>query len=142
MAIPVFLIAFVLVWVASSLWTAVAVMVPVVALIGLVLMARDGPSETLPERTKDRGFEVKAHLRITYEDRNGVLSTREIVAKQYLDHSPGEIYAYCKMRRAHRTFITSGVKSAVDLETGEIIKRLPTFLRASRVINEQPVKMP
>jgi hypothetical protein len=135
--VVVLLFIFGILWLKYSLWTAVGILCAGLAALGLVIYlaglaethATDAPRR---KRPKDRGFDVAAHLRITYQDRNDERTTRDIVAKQYLDHSPGEIYAYCKLRRAHRTFVTSRIEQAIDLDTGEVVKRLPTYFREHR----------
>jgi hypothetical protein len=133
----VFVVAFVILWVKYSFWIAAAILAGGVAALVLLIYLLSLADESTPvgrkrRQPKNRGFEVNAQLRITYQDRNDERTTRDIVAKQYLDHSPGEIYAYCKLRRAHRTFVTSRIEQAIDLDTGEVIKRLPTFFRERR----------
>jgi hypothetical protein len=138
----ILLIVFVVVWFEYSFAAAVGVFIAGLAFLLFLLLRNSGESTELPvEKTsgsikKDRGFRVKAHLRITYTDSHDVTTTREIVALQYLDNSPGKIHAFCKLAKAHRTFITNRISDAVDLETGEVVKRLPTFFRAHR---ETPV---
>jgi hypothetical protein len=81
----------------------------------------------------DYGFEVNARLRIKYIDADGDASEREIQAYRYTDSSPGYVKARCLKAKANRTFRTDRIRDAVDMETGEIIKRIPTFMRSKRV---------
>jgi hypothetical protein len=138
------LIVFVVLWLKYSFWSAVGIVLAGVAGLALLIYLI-GLADTTPEKSKsgrgkpkDRGFDVNAQLRITYQDRNDERTTREIVAKKYLDQSPGEIYAYCKLRRAHRTFMTNRIEEAIDLETGEVINRLPTYFRSRRIESTAP----
>lgn len=78
------------------------------------------------------GFPAPALLRITYEDAKGETTVRDIEVRTYVDTSPGEIHAHCRLAGAPRTFKTHRVKQAIDLDTGEIVKRLPTYFRSRR----------
>ena len=93
----------------------------------------DQDRETPPE-----AFESVARLEIHYRDADGKETKREIRAHHYLDSSPGHIYARCTLARAERQFRTDRIVQAIDLETGEILKRIPTFMRSKRVINFSP----
>jgi predicted DNA-binding transcriptional regulator YafY len=131
------LVVFIGLWIAFSFKIALIGTIALFVVVGVGLLAlatsgnTDDPAERKRARAAEReGFAVKANLRITYEDRNGERTTRAIRAMRYTDTSPGRIYAYCKLRKGNRTFITDRVKEAVDLDTGEIIRRIPTYFRA------------
>jgi hypothetical protein len=65
--------------------------------------------------------------RIKYVDRNGLSSDREISVKRVLKNgSDAMIEARCFLRNAHRCFLQSRIQSAVDTESGEVVKNLAT----------------
>lgn len=72
-------------------------------------------------------------MKIRYIGADDEESEREIHAHHYVDSSPGYIKARCKKAKAERSFRTDRIKDAVDMETGEIIKRIPTFMRSKRI---------
>lgn len=70
-------------------------------------------------------------LEIEYVDRNGVKSERRIRVRRVSfnsDVSNAGINAYCYVRQAGRTFITSRISRCVDIRTGEVIANIPAFL--------------
>jgi hypothetical protein len=81
---------------------------------------------------KVAGFPVNARIKFLYTAGAGETTEREIHAHHYVDSSPGYIEARCMKAKANRTFRTDRIKEAVDMETGEIIKRIPTFMRSKR----------
>ncbi len=72
------------------------------------------------------------HLRLNFEDVGGALTTRDVdsIAFTYDEeqHS-GVLWAFCHLRHATRPFRYSGIRQAVDLDTGELIQDLGTYLQ-------------
>lgn len=59
---------------------------------------------------------------ITYTDRSGLTTERDITIKRaYDDDGKFAIAAHCHLRKAHRSFIDESINSAVDLDTGEVV---------------------
>ncbi len=73
---------------------------------------------------------VRCDLEITYTDANLNTTRRKITTREF-DHSlyGGVIIAWCHLRNAHRTFRFDRIKRAVDIETGEIIKDIRTYMQ-------------
>lgn len=72
-------------------------------------------------------------IEIEYNDKNGLNTTRRIKVKSFRVNemeTEAEIYGYCYLRDAGRTFYATRIKRCVDVDTGEIIKRIPPFLKA------------
>jgi hypothetical protein len=80
------------------------------------------------------GFKVNAQLKIKYVDSDGNSSERIIHVLRYEDSSPGVMVANCLKAKARRSFRTDRVSEAIDIDTGELIKKLPTFMRSKRVM--------
>jgi len=71
-------------------------------------------------------------IEIDYKDREGLSTTRQVKVKSFRineEETEAEIYGYCYLRDAGRTFYATRIKRCVDLDTGEIIKKIPTFLK-------------
>jgi hypothetical protein len=104
-----------------------------------LVKASDDDQEVEPEKPRRRRKSaksptpVRARLKIKYLDVEGVESEREIHAHGYVDSSPGYIEARCLVRKNNRSFRTDRILEAVDMETGEVIKRIPAFMRSKRV---------
>lgn len=74
---------------------------------------------------------LQANLRIEYRDGAGSVTTRQIRLMKYGPWEGGAIlWAYCHLRNANRTFRTDRIVSCVDLDTGEVIENLETWLDA------------
>lgn len=76
-------------------------------------------------------YRIEFELEINYTDRNGLSTTRQIKVNGYRissNRKDAEIWGYCYLRNAGRTFYASRIKRCVDLETGEIITDIITFL--------------
>ena len=70
-------------------------------------------------------------LNIHFTDRDGKTSQRDITSQRYAynpDTKAGVLYAFCHMRNGNRPFALNRISKAVDLETGEIIPDLGSFL--------------
>lgn len=140
----VLVVIFGVLWWYTNFWLALVIIVgSIAATFGLlaVLGSKEDPSDgQLEVISRDDGedddgdgFEVSARMRIKYVGADGDASVREIYAYRYTDSSPGYITARCMKAKAERTFRTDRIKDAVDIETGEVIKRVPTFMRTKRV---------
>lgn len=70
-------------------------------------------------------------LLIYFVDRNGEATERNISTVNYV-HDPethgGSVYAFCHLREAYRTFSFSQIKMVVDLNTGEVVDDIGSFL--------------
>jgi predicted DNA-binding transcriptional regulator YafY len=74
---------------------------------------------------------IEANLRIEYRDGNGSLTKRDIRLMKYGPWEGGAIlWAYCHLRQANRTFRTDRILTCVDLDAGEVIENLETWLDA------------
>lgn len=72
---------------------------------------------------------ISANLRIEYQDGAGSRTTRDIRLMKYGPWEGGAIlWAYCNLRQANRTFRTDRIVSCTDLDTGEIIENLESWL--------------
>lgn len=72
---------------------------------------------------------ISANLRIVYTDGVGSRSNRNIRLMKYGQWGGGAIlWAYCHLRQANRTFRTDRIVSCTDLDTGEIIENLESWL--------------
>ena len=91
---------------------------------------RDDDVEPAPDKDNWERFDfygaslvpAKGRYHITYTDQSGLDTERDIDIKRV--YSSGGEYAmaaFCHLRGAHRTFIDNRVKSATDLDTGEIV---------------------
>ncbi len=89
---------------------------------------------TYPAQWKEKYWEtiqdtpVDASLHIDYCDANGEQSERVIRISQY----DGSCYlpAFCELRNDYRTFRIDRILQAVDANTGEVIKDVPSYLLA------------
>lgn len=73
----------------------------------------------------------KTDLRISYRDREGNITNRDVDVQRYAyrpDRGIGSMIAFCHMRKANRTFLFSGIKQSIDLETGEVISSIGAYL--------------
>jgi hypothetical protein len=76
-------------------------------------------------------YRIEFELEIDYKDRNGLSTTRQIKVSGYRissDRKDAEIWGYCYLRGAGRTFYASRIKRCVDLDTGEVITDIIPFL--------------
>jgi uncharacterized tellurite resistance protein B-like protein len=75
---------------------------------------------------------LDARLKIKYTDRDGSRTERVIRVREF-DAAPGNaksglIFAHCEMRNANRSFRYERIQSAIDMETGELIPEVQSFL--------------
>lgn len=76
-------------------------------------------------------YRIEFELEIDYKDRNNLSTTRQIKVSGYRissNRKDAEIWGYCYLRNAGRTFYASRIKRCVDLDTGEIITDIIAFL--------------
>lgn len=76
-------------------------------------------------------YRIEFEIEIDYKDRNGLSTTRQIKVSGYRissNRKDAEIWGYCYLRNAGRTFYASRIKRCVDLDTGEIITDTISFL--------------
>ena len=65
---------------------------------------------------------ARGRYQITYTDREGATTSREINVKQVdMDGSHYVIKAYCSLRKATRIFLDHNITEATNLETGKTI---------------------
>lgn len=65
---------------------------------------------------------AKGRYHITYTDQRGLTTERDIdIKRAYNDNSKFAIDAFCHLRGAQRSFIDERIKSAVDLDSGEVV---------------------
>jgi hypothetical protein len=75
-------------------------------------------------------FPVKASLRIKYEDGNGKKTERTVDIRQLGTTGYGHLLiGHCRMRDATRTFRVDRIQECVDLETGELVTDVYSYLR-------------
>jgi len=80
---------------------------------------------------------IRAAVEIQYRDASGSETRREVdVSECDTESSNGYLIGVCRKRGAYRTFRMDRVRSAIDLETGEVIDDLPTWAR--RKYEESP----
>jgi uncharacterized membrane protein len=139
-AIVGLLVIAVVIWTFGGMKWLIGILILVaLGVYALVKASDDDQDETEPLKPRKRRqstkspIPVQARLKIKYLDTQGIESQREIHAHGYVDSSPGYIKARCLLRRDNRTFRTDRILEAVDMETGEVIKRIPTFMRSKRV---------
>ena len=84
-----------------------------------------------PERTT---IPVRAKLKIVYVDSMGSATTRDIDVSAY-EPDGGYIEGYCHLREEARTFRLDRIKSAIDLESGEVlaVTSMRSWLRKNRI---------
>jgi predicted DNA-binding transcriptional regulator YafY len=138
-AILGFVVIVVLVWAFGGIKWLIGLLILIAVGVYALVKASDDDQEEEPEKPRRRRksakspIPVRARLKIRYLDSDGAESQREIHAHGYVDSSPGYIEARCLVRKSNRTFRTDRIVEAVDMETGEVIKRIPTFMRSKRV---------
>jgi len=72
---------------------------------------------------------VDATLEISYVDRDGTKTRRVIDAREFqIWDDSFAIRAFCRLRNAHRTFLTKRIRSCIDLQSGEVIANVDDFL--------------
>lgn len=65
---------------------------------------------------------AKGRYHITYTDQRGLTTERDIdIKRAYNDEGKFAIGAFCHLRGGHRSFIDERIKSAVDLDSGEVV---------------------
>lgn len=92
----------------------------------------DNPRFSNWEEALNRPVTDELLFRIEYCDRDGVLTTRDIVPKK-IHLRPGrpeiKITAHCYLRDDERTFHSERILAAQNLKTGRAIKDLSDYLR-------------
>ena len=73
--------------------------------------------------------ELVAELAITYCDRNGQITHRDITVEKYARTSDGGVLAaFCHLRQARRPFYFSRIQLAADRSDGAVIENLGAWL--------------
>jgi hypothetical protein len=72
---------------------------------------------------------LNAHLRFDYSDGDNKKTSRSVVMRQF-DTAlyDGIILGHCELRNANRTFRFNRISNCVDMETGEVISDIRTYL--------------
>jgi hypothetical protein len=85
--------------------------------------------------------ELAVDLTITYHDRNGKITNREITVEKYsLTPDGGLLAAFCHLRKARRPFHFSRIQFAADRTDGTRIKDLGAWLDAKYEISPKGVR--
>lgn len=72
---------------------------------------------------------LRAHVQIEYQDGNGSKSTRAVRIREFDNKlSGGILMGHCELRNATRTFRFDRIRQCVDLETGELVENLGSYL--------------
>lgn len=72
---------------------------------------------------------ISGNLHLIYKDGTGSQTIRDIRLMKYGPWDGGAIlWAYCNLRQANRTFRTDRILSCTDLDTGDIINNLESWL--------------
>lgn len=73
--------------------------------------------------------DILANLKIKYKDSSGTVTERII---RLIKYGPCEdcnmLWAYCTLRKENRSFRTDRIISCIDVDTGEVIPNLDTWL--------------
>lgn len=77
-------------------------------------------------------LDVKKSFDIVYTDGNGK-TTERIVDVQKFDEQlhGGIVLGHCRMRKANRTFRFDRISKCIDIETGELITDIPSYLKSA-----------
>jgi hypothetical protein len=77
----------------------------------------------------DESFGISANFKIKYTDSKGSFSEREVTVRNAgTINGKKAIFGYCKLRNQSRTFIINQISECIDLDTGEFIKDIYTYL--------------
>jgi len=71
-------------------------------------------------------------IEIDYKDKQGLSTTRQVKVRNFRineEQTEAEIYGFCYLRNATRTFYATRIKRCIDLETGEVVGKIPIFLK-------------
>ncbi|MEO6049726.1 MAG: hypothetical protein ABIP78_00130 [Pyrinomonadaceae bacterium] len=72
---------------------------------------------------------LRAHLQIEYQDGNGSKSTRAVKIREFDNKlSGGILMGHCELRNATRTFRFDRIRQCVDLETGDLVENIGSYL--------------
>lgn len=75
-------------------------------------------------------FGVSANFKIKYTDSKGAETEREVTVRNAgTINGKKAIFGYCKMRNASRTFIIAQIFECIDLDTGEFVNDIYTYLQ-------------
>lgn len=78
----------------------------------------------------DESFGVSANFKIKYIDTKGSFSEREVTVRNAgTINGKKAIFGYCKLRNQSRTFIIKQISECIDLDTGEFINDIYTYLQ-------------
>lgn len=90
---------------------------------------KDAWEDWSDELYADASRELPAELTITYCDRNGQITRRDITVEKYARTADGGVLAaFCHLRQARRPFIFSRIQFAADRSDGTAIKDLGAWL--------------
>lgn len=82
--------------------------------------------EDLPEAVGGKSCPVKGLLRIRYADGSGDVTDREVEVRECDTVSrDGYLGGLCRLRGEPRTFRIDRIRSAIDMETGEVVGDIP-----------------
>lgn len=74
---------------------------------------------------------ARTSLAFAYTDAHGNSTRRTVDVREYDGTlNGGLLIGHCKMRDATRTFRFDRMRDVVDIETGEVVSNVPTYLRA------------
>jgi hypothetical protein len=78
----------------------------------------------------EESFGVSGNFTIKYTDSKGLFSERELIVRNAgTINGKKAIFGYCKLRNQSRTFIINQISECVDLDTGEFIKDIYSYLQ-------------
>ncbi len=79
----------------------------------------------------ESSFPVNAVLKLNYTDGNGQKSERMVTVREFSPgYMGGFILGYCHLRNGTRTFRVDRIQSCTDLDSGELITDIKTYLKS------------
>lgn len=94
-------------------------------------LEKDAWEDWSDELYAEASRELPAALTITYRDRNGQTTHRDITVEKYARTADGGVLAaYCHLRQARRPFYFSRIQRAADSTGGTVIEDLGVWLDA------------
>lgn len=99
-----------------------------IGLLGWLIMSGQTPEAVEDEFFRSRNRSKVAALRLTYVDRVGERTERDVVVFKIYPRLR-KFDAFCRLRQDQRTFYFEGVEEAVDLASGEIIPDVGAFFK-------------
>lgn len=92
-------------------------------------LEKDAWEDWSDELYTEASRELPAELHITYCDRNGQITRRDITVEKYARTADGGVLAaFCHLRQARRPFFFSRIQLAVDRTDGTVIEDLGAWL--------------